>query len=298
MTISLRSTTFRRQHLLTAEGQQLARKRRGALCGAGDFLSGTAKLRVGSHAFEQKFRITRNHHQQVIEVVRDTACEPSDGFHLLRLTQLLFEGAALGDVLGKYSYVVPSLGSSIARPDIRAARVVPSLRTHSATRPRVRKRVSWATHRRSRGGTRRARVDAAASRPRCAGRALVESATCPDSSHAIEAAFVARWPRLKGIVAWEERDIADVTASGDDLVVSVHACGRLTNRVIDIALAARAPVAVLPCCQSLAKCETAGLHAWLEGRLAIDVVRAMRLREAGYAVKLQHILRGSPRRTA
>jgi hypothetical protein len=111
----------------------------------------------------------------------------------------------------------------------------------------------------------------------------------PDSSHALEASFVARWPRLAGHVAWEVRDLEGVTTSSEHLVVSVHACGRLTDRVIDIALAARAPVAVLPCCQSIARCETAGLDAWLEGRLAIDVVRAMRLREAGYSVKLQHI---------
>ena len=124
---------LRRQHLLTAEGKQLARKRRGALCSAGNFLSGTAKLRVGSHTFEQKFRITGNHHQQVVKVVRDTACEASDGFHLLRLTQLLFEGAALGDVLGKFTWCRP--WDLYGAADIRAARVVPSLRTHSATRP-------------------------------------------------------------------------------------------------------------------------------------------------------------------
>ena len=49
-----------------------------------------------------------------------------------------------------------------------------------------------------------------------------------------------------------------------------------------MALAVRAPVAVLPCCQSTRLCDTAGLEAWLEPGLAIDVTRAHRLRAAGY----------------
>ncbi len=92
---------LRRQHLLAAEGEQLARKRGGAFGGAGDFLSGTAKFGVGRHALEQEFRVAGDHHQQVIEVVRDASGETADGFHFLRLAELLLEGAALGDVLGE-----------------------------------------------------------------------------------------------------------------------------------------------------------------------------------------------------
>ncbi len=111
----------------------------------------------------------------------------------------------------------------------------------------------------------------------------------PGSARLLEAALVARWPRLAGKVAWEERELAGVTATPDDLVASVHACSTLTDRVLDVALAAGAPVAVLPCCQSLSKCDTGGLEAWMDGRLAVDAVRALRLRQAGYGVHLMQI---------
>lgn len=111
----------------------------------------------------------------------------------------------------------------------------------------------------------------------------------PESAALLEAALVARWPRLGGKVRWEERELAGVSASADDLVVSVHACSTLTDRVLDVALAARAPVAVLPCCQSLSRCDTGGLEVWIEGGLAVDAVRALRLRSAGYRVHLMKI---------
>lgn len=111
----------------------------------------------------------------------------------------------------------------------------------------------------------------------------------PPSAERLEAALVAQWPRLAGKVQWEERDLKRVVVQPRELVVSVHACGKLTDRVLDFAIGARAPVAVLPCCQSLARCDTAGLEVWMDGQLAVDAVRALRLRQAGYRVHLQKI---------
>jgi hypothetical protein len=116
----------------------------------------------------------------------------------------------------------------------------------------------------------------------------------PPSAERLEAALVARWPRLAGRVRWEHGargDLRRVTAHPDDLVVGVHACGSLTDRVLDAALVARAAVAVLPCCHggALEKRDTAGLEAWMEGSLAVDAVRALRLRAAGYRVYPQTI---------
>ncbi len=126
-------------------------------------------------------------------------------------------------------------------------------------------------------------LDPTASGARCVDRRR------PESAGLLEAALVARWPRLAGKVAWEERDLAGVQATGEELVASVHACSTLTDRVLDVALAARAPVAVLPCCQSLGKCDTGGLEAWIDGQVAVDAVRALRLRAAGYRVHLMTI---------
>lgn len=124
--------------------------------------------------------------------------------------------------------------------------------------------------------------------PRAPGARCVDRRR-PASAALLEAALVARWPRLKDQVTWEVRDLADVVVGPGDLVASVHACGALTDRVLDLAIAARASVAVLPCCQSLGKQDTGGLEAWMDGQLAIDAVRALRLRAAGYRVHLQRI---------
>jgi hypothetical protein len=82
-----------------------------------------------------------------------------------------------------------------------------------------------------------------------------------------------------------------IELQGEDLVVSTHACGALTDRVLERARAARARVAVLPCCHDRQHCRDGGLTGWLDPALAIDVTRAATLREAGYAVHTQTIPR-------
>jgi hypothetical protein len=74
-----------------------------------------------------------------------------------------------------------------------------------------------------------------------------------------------------------------------DVVVSSHACGALTDRVLARAVAARARVAVLPCCHDLASGDAGALSGWVDGALAIDIVRAMRLEQQGYRVWTQTI---------
>ena len=50
-----------------------------------------------------------------------------------------------------------------------------------------------------------------------------------------------------------------------------------------------ARVAVLPCCHDLASCDTGRLSGWVDGPVAVDIVRAMRLREQGYRIWTQAI---------
>jgi hypothetical protein len=78
-------------------------------------------------------------------------------------------------------------------------------------------------------------------------------------------------------------------ADWDELVVAVHACGVLTDRTLDTALSAGAPVAVLPCCYDEERCETGGLKGWMDVGLAADTMRALRLRAAGYRVYMRKI---------
>ena len=111
----------------------------------------------------------------------------------------------------------------------------------------------------------------------------------PPSADTLHAALVAAWPRLEGRIERRVMDLRSVQAAEGDLVVSAHACGGLTDATLDVALASRAGVAVLPCCHVDRTGDTGGLLGWMDGALAMDVTRAGRLRAAGYHVLSQTI---------
>ena len=70
----------------------------------------------------------------------------------------------------------------------------------------------------------------------------------------------------------------------DDIAVSVHACGQLTDSIIEAAVSAGARLAVLPCCHDTKVGDLGGLDGWVDGPLAIDVTGTARLRARGYCV--------------
>ena len=75
-----------------------------------------------------------------------------------------------------------------------------------------------------------------------------------------------------------------MSATASDLIVSCHGCGRLTDAALDLAIGARARVAVLPCCHDHVYCETGELAGWMPADLAIDATRAARLRQERYRI--------------
>lgn len=119
--------------------------------------------------------------------------------------------------------------------------------------------------------------------------ALVVDTAVPPSAPALAGALQEDWPRLTGRIAFRTGSLGEVALGSDDLVVSVHACGALTDTVIARAVAARARLAVLPCCHDVQTCETGGLEGWMDSALAIDVTRASRLAQAGYRVRTRAI---------
>jgi hypothetical protein len=119
--------------------------------------------------------------------------------------------------------------------------------------------------------------------------ALVVDKMLPLSSSRVHDVVVESWPRLAGRVTYVATSLDSVDLHGSDVVVSSHACGRLTDVVLDAAIRASVRVAVLPCCHDLAACDTGGLSGWIEGSLAIDLMRAVRLRQHGYRVWTQSI---------
>ena len=101
--------------------------------------------------------------------------------------------------------------------------------------------------------------------------------------------MIESWPRLRGRVAFEPVTLDAIELHADDLVVSSHACGALTDVVLNRAVAVRARVAVLPCCHNLVANDTGSLTGWVDGALAIDIMRAVRLEQQGYRVWTQAI---------
>jgi methyltransferase family protein len=119
--------------------------------------------------------------------------------------------------------------------------------------------------------------------------ALAVDTTPPPSAAKVRDVLAAAWPRLAGRVTIIAGSLDDVAVTEDDIVVSSHACGALTDHVLERAAEARARVAVLPCCHDLAACDSGDLSGWLDGAAAVDVVRALRLRAEGYRIWTQAI---------
>jgi SAM-dependent methyltransferase len=120
-------------------------------------------------------------------------------------------------------------------------------------------------------------------------RALAVDSKPAPSAEALARALVSRWPRLAGRVERREGDLAAVDLDEGDLVVSVHACGALSDLVLERAARARAAVALLPCCHEAATCDAGGLLGFLPLPLAVDATRVARLRSLGYEVATQTI---------
>jgi len=116
------------------------------------------------------------------------------------------------------------------------------------------------------------------------GRAVAIDTRDPESAPRLLRAFEERWPRLSGRLERRVASLEDEPLGPEDLVVSVHACGALTDVVISRAIEASARVAVLPCCHDEETCDTGALLGFLSIPLAIDATRVGPLPASGYDV--------------
>jgi len=120
-------------------------------------------------------------------------------------------------------------------------------------------------------------------------QALGVDLNLPESAVTLADTLEAAWPRLRDRVRFEQCSIEQIALTPEDLVVSVHACGGLTDLVLDKAMDAGARVAVLPCCHNLDDGDMGDLQGWMDGPLAVDATRVARLRLRGYKVITQTI---------
>jgi len=119
--------------------------------------------------------------------------------------------------------------------------------------------------------------------------ALAVDLRLPKSAAILHATLCETWPRLLGRVRFWETDLREVALEPQDLVVSAHACGGLTDLILAKASEAGSRIAVLPCCHDLDHGDLGGLEGWMDGPLAMDATRVARLRSRGYRVFTQQI---------
>jgi len=119
--------------------------------------------------------------------------------------------------------------------------------------------------------------------------ALAVDAVLPPSAATLHHALVEAWPRLAGRIAFVASPLEAIEILPGDIVLSVHACGGLTDVALQLATIARARVAVLPCCHDVSGCDAGALSGWMDDALAIDAVRARRLAGQGYRIWTQRI---------
>jgi SAM-dependent methyltransferase len=111
----------------------------------------------------------------------------------------------------------------------------------------------------------------------------------PENAEKLSNALMETWPRLKDRIIFQQGPIEDIMVFAGDIVVSVHACGALTDLILDKAIEKQARVAVLPCCHNTELCTTNDLEGWMPPDLAIDAARAVKLRSMGYKIVTQKI---------
>lgn len=119
--------------------------------------------------------------------------------------------------------------------------------------------------------------------------ALAVDHSIPASAYKVADQLIEKWPRLEGRIVYKQGMIEDVIVEKSDIVVSAHACGILTDVIIGRAVESCAKLAVLPCCHDTKVSETSNLEGWMDKPLAIDTVRALKLKQAGYKIFTQVI---------
>ena len=107
----------------------------------------------------------------------------------------------------------------------------------------------------------------------------------PASAGKLRDSFGEAFPRLRAQHRYIVGDARDVAAAGDTLVCGLHACGGLSDIVIDVALEGSSALALVPCCHSTKQLHDEAAAAKVGLDEAIDAARVRRLAAAGWTVE-------------
>jgi hypothetical protein len=95
----------------------------------------------------------------------------------------------------------------------------------------------------------------------------------PASAEKISLAMLKRFPQLESQWTYIQADLSVVEAHSSTLLTSVHACGPLTDFLIDIAIPVGAPLAVVPCCHTVSAQK--GYQPHVLSGMDVDAVAAL-----------------------
>ena len=73
----------------------------------------------------------------------------------------------------------------------------------------------------------------------------------PRSADIIAKAMLEEYPYLKDKWCYVEADLNSIETHPSTLLVSVHACGSLSDKIIEMAIDGQAPIALVPCCHTI-----------------------------------------------
>ncbi len=103
--------------------------------------------------------------------------------------------------------------------------------------------------------------------------------------------FKQNFPNLSEKHSFIERDVSKIIFPESSLVVALHACGNLTDIIIEKCVDKRLPFAVMPCCPNSRRIWWKDKSIYFEGSLSryIDNLRLEYMQKNGYAAKFELI---------
>ena len=143
----------------------------------------------------------------------------------------------------------------------------------------------------------------------------------PQTAILLAEAFEKEWPGLGKRYRYVEGDLKNINPNSQSLMISIHACGSLSDLVLSAGIEASCDLAVIPCCQAGsqyqskkvngvdeplllfkhykvkgsqadAQLHTSRMAARYGVTLAVDAARVKSLRTSGYHVKIEKLPEG------